>query len=132
MAMPSSFIEVKIGEIIDPGTFRMVTVDALTEVLPMEKVLTRSPGQDLDPESLRKGLLISVYSDKENMWLRGQIEDIYYVQEGKINVDVILMDHGLILRNVSFPQECRRLPECFSAPPPFQFEFKLNGKCKSA
>ena len=121
-------ISVKVGDMIDPANFRLAKQESLKEILPLEDFLNKSPGSFLDRHFVTKDRLVSVFNDHENSWFRGKILDKYVVLGEQLKLDVLLLDHGLTLKGVQYPEHIRRLPDLFVLPEPFHFEFKLHGE----
>ena len=124
-------IEVVIGEIIDPAHFLMVFKSALEEIKPMEKILSEKAQKHHYPASYGpervKGSLIAVKNPSDGMWFRGIMKDCYTIMDGEVRFDAFLIDHGLKLTGLNYPECARKLPDVFKTLEAFHFEFKLDG-----
>ena len=122
----SSLIEVQIGDVLDPARYNIVTKSDLKKLKPMETALNMTACRKLEKSELQVGKLVSVSHGED--WFRGKILDILTIFGAEIRLEVILIDYGVILKDVQFPQRIQKLPNLFTDTEPKSFEFKLKGK----
>ena len=124
---PEKLIEVVIGDVIDPANFRMVFKSELKEIQPMEKILSETiPGQDRSMQNLKVGRLIAVKT-KDKTWFRARVLNFYKTFDEKFEIDVDLLDHGITMNGIKYPDCVGTLPSNFQQLESIAFDFKLDG-----
>jgi len=122
-------IEVVMGDIIDAATFCMVQKSELDSIKPMEDVLTEQAPklEKRGCDELLVGKWIAAYSREDKMWFRATIAAFYNTYKDGTVVDAYLLDHGLTLKGIKYPDNVRNLPPAYKRMQPYAFQFKLHG-----
>jgi len=115
--------------VIDPATFCMVQKCELDSIKPMENVLTlEAPKLERGGrDELEIGKWISAYNKEDKMWFRASVANFYTTYRDGIVVDAYLLDHGVTLKGLKYPDNIRNLPRAFKRLEPYAFQFKLHG-----